>query len=101
MRERWTQSATRSSDSQKAIASASQQMDAGLDTGPMLLREAVPIIRHFVEVFRDAETIVIPSSSCVSMMRDHYLKAAEMVGDAKLAADVAALLPRARPMRTG
>jgi L-lactate dehydrogenase complex protein LldE len=58
------------------------------------LREAVPIIRHFVEVFRDAETIVIPSSSCVSMMRDHYLKAAEMVGDAKLAADVAALLPR-------
>jgi L-lactate dehydrogenase complex protein LldE len=58
------------------------------------LKEAVPIIRHFVDVYRDAETIVAPSSSCVSMMRDHYLKAAEMVQDTKLAADVEALLPR-------
>ena len=58
------------------------------------LKEAVPIIRHFVDVYRDAELVVAPSSSCVSMMRDHYLKAAEMVGDAKLAADVEALLPR-------
>ena len=58
------------------------------------LREAVPIIRHFVKVYQDAETVVVPSSSCVAMMRDHYLKAAEMDGDAKLAADVEALLPR-------
>jgi L-lactate dehydrogenase complex protein LldE len=58
------------------------------------LREAIPIIRHFVNVYRDAETIVIPSSSCVSMMRDHYLKAAEMANDPKLAADVESLLPR-------
>ncbi len=58
------------------------------------LREAVPIVRHFVDVYRDAETIVIPSSSCVSMMRDHYLKAAESVGDAHLADEIHALLPR-------
>lgn len=58
------------------------------------LKEAVPIIRHFVDVYRDAETIVAPSSSCVAMMRDHYLKAAESLGDAKLAADVEVLLPR-------
>lgn len=58
------------------------------------LKEAVPIIRHFVDVYRDAELVVAPSSSCVSMMRDHYLKAAEMMGDAKLAADVETLLPR-------
>jgi L-lactate dehydrogenase complex protein LldE len=58
------------------------------------LREAVPIIRHFVDVYRDAEIVVAPSSSCISMMRDHYLKAAEMAQDTKLAADVEALLPR-------
>jgi len=58
------------------------------------LEEAVPIIRHFVNVYRDAEIIVAPSSSCVSMMRDHYRKAAELAQDAKLAADVDSLLPR-------
>lgn len=58
------------------------------------LREAVPIIRHFVHVYRDAETVVIPSSSCVSMIRDHYLKAAIAAHDSQLAADVEALLPR-------
>lgn len=58
------------------------------------LREAVPIIRHFVKVYQDADVVVVPSSSCVAMMRDHYIKAAEMDGDAKLAADVEALLPR-------
>jgi hypothetical protein len=41
------------------------------------LKEAVPILRHFVQTYRGAETIVVTSSSCVSMMRDHYLKAAE------------------------
>jgi L-lactate dehydrogenase complex protein LldE len=58
------------------------------------LREAVPIIRHFVRTFLDAETVVVPSSSCVAMMRDHYLKAAEMEGDTTLARDVESLLPR-------
>uniref|UniRef100_E6Q075 Putative iron-sulfur heterodisulfide reductase n=1 Tax=mine drainage metagenome TaxID=410659 RepID=E6Q075_9ZZZZ len=58
------------------------------------LREAVPIVRHFARVFRDAETVVVPSSSCVAMMRDHYLKAAEMADDAALAEEVKALLPR-------
>ncbi len=58
------------------------------------LREAVPIIRHFVEVFRDAEAVCIPSSSCVAMIRDHYSKAALESGDASFIADVDALLPR-------
>ncbi len=58
------------------------------------LREAIPIIRHFVNVYRDAETVVAPSSSCVSMMRDHYRKAAELAQDTKLAAEVEMLLPR-------
>jgi L-lactate dehydrogenase complex protein LldE len=58
------------------------------------LNEAVPIVRHFVRVYQDAETIVIPSSSCVSMMRDQYWKAAALAGDVRLAEEVQALLPR-------
>jgi L-lactate dehydrogenase complex protein LldE len=57
-------------------------------------REAVPIIRHFAEVFRDSEAICIPSSSCVAMIRDHYHKAALASGDQAFIADVEALLPR-------
>jgi len=58
------------------------------------LREAVPIIRHFVDVFRDSEAVCIPSSSCVAMIRDHYPKAARESGDASFIAEVDALLPR-------
>jgi L-lactate dehydrogenase complex protein LldE len=58
------------------------------------LREAIPIIRHFVNVYRDAEVICIPSSSCVAMIRDHYPKAAKESGDEHFMAEVDALLPR-------
>ncbi len=57
-------------------------------------REAVPIIRHFVSTFRDAEAVCIPSSSCVAMIREHYLKAAIATGDQSFIAEVEALLPR-------
>jgi L-lactate dehydrogenase complex protein LldE len=58
------------------------------------LREAIPIIRHFVQVFRDAEVVCVPSSSCVAMIRDHYPKAARESGDEQFIADVDSLLPR-------
>lgn len=58
------------------------------------LREAVPIIRHFLSVFRDAEAVCVPSSSCVAMIRDHYPKAALESGDPSFIAEVDALLPR-------
>src|SRR5450432_2556612 len=58
------------------------------------LREAVPIIRHFVKVFSDAEVVCVPSSSCVAMIRDHYPKAARGSGDPQFMAEVDALLPR-------
>lgn len=58
------------------------------------LREAVPIIRHFIDVYRDAEIVCIPSSSCVAMVREHYLKAAIESQDSRLVADVESLLPR-------
>ncbi|HEY0759164.1 MAG TPA: (Fe-S)-binding protein [Acidisarcina sp.] len=58
------------------------------------LRESIPIIRHFLKVFGDAEIICIPSSSCVAMIRDHYPKAALQSNDPKFVAEVEDLLPR-------
>ncbi len=56
--------------------------------------QAVPLLPRFVEQFREAEAVVVPSSSCVAMMRDHYPMMARASGDATLIADVNALLPR-------
>lgn len=56
--------------------------------------EAMPLMRRFVQVFKHAEAVCIPSSSCVAMVRDHYLKMAHTTGDAALIKDVEDLLPR-------
>src|SRR5207248_4380586 len=55
--------------------------------------EAMPLLSRFVEQFRGAEAVVVPSSSCVAMMRDHYPKMAVLLKDEKLIAEVAKLLP--------
>ena len=57
-------------------------------------REAVPLMKRFVDIFENSEAVCIPSSSCVAMIRDHYPKMAEEAGDAALQQRVAALLPR-------
>src|SRR5215831_11241029 len=57
-------------------------------------REAIPLVRHFVETFGEADVIVAPSASCVGMVRDLYPKAAALSGDAGLVAQVEALVPR-------
>ncbi len=57
-------------------------------------REAIPLARHFVETFADAEIIVAPSASCVGMVRDLYPNVAALSGDARLVAAVERLLPR-------
>ncbi len=56
--------------------------------------EAMPLLGRFVEQFRGAEAVVVPSSSCVAMMRDHYPLMAEKLKDKKLQAEVAELLPK-------
>ncbi|HEX7359405.1 MAG TPA: (Fe-S)-binding protein [Bryobacteraceae bacterium] len=56
------------------------------------LGEALPLMKHFLDVFRTAETICIPSSSCVAMIRDHYPKMA--AGDPSLEREVRELLPK-------
>ena len=56
--------------------------------------DALPLLRRFVRVFRDAEVVVAPSASCVGMVREHYPKLAERAGDARLVDEVNALVPR-------
>jgi L-lactate dehydrogenase complex protein LldE len=57
-------------------------------------REAIPLVRRFVDVFKDAEAVVSPSASCVGMVRDLYPRAAELAHDGRLGRAVAELSPR-------
>lgn len=56
--------------------------------------EAMPLMRRFAHLYRDAEAVCIPSSSCVAMIRDHYPKMAAEQKDPGLARAVRELLPR-------
>jgi L-lactate dehydrogenase complex protein LldE len=51
-------------------------------------REAVPLVRRFVEVFKGYEAVVAPSGSCVGMVRELYPMAAELANDKQLLHDV-------------
>ena len=57
-------------------------------------REAIPLVRRFVEVFDGYDAVVAPSGSCVSMVRELYPMAAELAGDPRLAGKVVELGPR-------
>src|SRR5215467_9832374 len=57
-------------------------------------REALPLIRHFVSAFGEAEVVVSPSASCVGMVREQYPRAAAQFHDTPLAVAVAELVPR-------
>jgi L-lactate dehydrogenase complex protein LldE len=56
--------------------------------------EAFSQAKRFVRLYRDAENVVIPSSSCVAMIRDQYSGLFEELGNESLRSDLAALLPR-------
>ena len=56
--------------------------------------EAFSQAKRFVRLYTDAENVVIPSSSCVAMMRDQYPGLFEELGNESLRRDFAALLPR-------
>ncbi len=55
-------------------------------------REALTLVRRFVDVFRDAERVVIPSTSCTTTIRAQYPRLA--ADDAGLLREVEALVPR-------
>ena len=56
--------------------------------------EAFSQAKRFVQLYRDTETVVIPSSSCVAMFRDQYPGLFEELGTEALRREYAALLPR-------
>ncbi|HLL57877.1 MAG TPA: (Fe-S)-binding protein, partial [Rubrobacteraceae bacterium] len=57
-------------------------------------REAIPLVRRFVQTFKDYEAIVAPSGSCVGMVRELYPMAADLANDKRLAADIEELAPK-------
>ena len=57
-------------------------------------REAIPLVRRFVEVFDGYEAVVAPSGSYVSMVRELYPMAADLAGDRRLAERVEELGPK-------
>jgi L-lactate dehydrogenase complex protein LldE len=57
-------------------------------------REAFSLARKFVRLYQEAEAVVIPSSSCVAMIREQYAGLFAELGDAALRREFAALLPR-------
>jgi L-lactate dehydrogenase complex protein LldE len=60
--------------------------------------EALPLLPRFAHQFREAEAVVVPSSSCVAMMREHYPAMARRLqqagGHDALPAEVDSLLER-------
>ena len=56
--------------------------------------EAYSQAKRLVRLYQDAETVVIPSSSCVAMIRDQYSGLIEELGNQELREQFAALLPR-------
>jgi L-lactate dehydrogenase complex protein LldE len=59
-------------------------------------RQALPLVRRFVEVFGDPsyDAIVTPSGSCAAMVREHYPALARERGDEQLVRAVEQLRPR-------
>jgi L-lactate dehydrogenase complex protein LldE len=57
-------------------------------------KETIPLVRRFVRAFGDSEVVVSPSASCVAMVREYYGRVAEQSGDAGLAREVQAVVPR-------
>jgi L-lactate dehydrogenase complex protein LldE len=57
-------------------------------------REAIPLVRRFVEVFKNYEAVVAPSGSCVGMVRELYPMAAKLVNDKQLLYEVEELAPK-------
>src|SRR5579864_5470878 len=56
--------------------------------------EAYSQAKRFVRMYQDAETVVIPSSSCVAMIRDQYPGLFAELGNEELRREFAAFLPR-------
>lgn len=56
--------------------------------------EAFSQAKRLVRLYKDAEAVVVPSSSCVAMIRDQYPGLLSELGNATLRNDFESLLPR-------
>ena len=56
--------------------------------------EAFCQAKRFVGMYQDADAVVIPSSSCVAMIRDQYPGLFQELGNEELQKQFTALLPR-------
>ncbi len=57
-------------------------------------KEAVGLVRHFVDVFSPYDVIVAPSGSCVGSVRHQHAMVARRAGDPQLAAAASAVAER-------
>jgi L-lactate dehydrogenase complex protein LldE len=58
------------------------------------LRDALPLVRHYVEVFESCEAIVVPSGSCTGSIRHQHAMVARRYGDEALARRAEAVAAR-------
>ena len=58
------------------------------------LRDALPLVRRYVEVFEDCEAIVVPSGSCTGSIRHQHAMVARRYGDEALARRAEAVASR-------
>jgi L-lactate dehydrogenase complex protein LldE len=56
-------------------------------------REAIPLVRNFVQTFAGYDAVVAPSGSCAGMIREYHSRVAEVAGDPGLARAVAEVSP--------
>jgi L-lactate dehydrogenase complex protein LldE len=56
--------------------------------------EAFSQAKRFIRLYQDAETVVVPSSSCVAMIRDQYPGLVAELGNEELRQQFEALVPR-------
>src|SRR5579863_9944957 len=57
-------------------------------------REALPLVRRYVEVFEDCEVVVVPSGSCTGSVRHQHAMVARRFGDEALARRAEAVAAR-------
>ena len=65
-----------------------------MHTNTGYLREALPLVRRYVDVFEDCEVVVVPSGSCTGSVRHQHAMVARRFGDEALARRAEAVAAR-------
>jgi L-lactate dehydrogenase complex protein LldE len=65
-----------------------------MHTNTGYLREALPLVRRFVDVFEDYEVVVVPSGSCTGSVRHQHAMVARRFGEEALARRAEAVAAR-------